>query len=296
MTESAYTSSPVVRCRTALPLIFVLALVALAPNESVACHRDNIPHGKDTDCSPPDGGDGGHNTGGGGGQGGFGELGNACLNLPEMGPSADNGTIANDGVSVYCHGQDGQISVPKRFRIDTKKFNGNDSSYWVDADCGHTWCGGDQELKIFQSQLWYNHDGTLYNPDNVPGDFNGIELNFQEMVAGDIERASMSVAAVDKDYRLVFGKNSGGSFRCQSDANTGPIWVKCELDSNQDELCDRWTISTSDLSGSSSSDDARACLKERDVEVAWGVVADFEMDVCVLGAGLAECPDSAWTQ
>jgi hypothetical protein len=294
MYESADTSSTVVRCRTALPLIFVLALMALAPNESAACHRDNIPHGKDTDCGPPDGGDSGQNTGGG--KGGFGELGNACLNLPEMDPSADSGTIANDGVSVYCHGEDGQISVPKRFRIDTKKFNGNDSSYWVNADCGHVWCGGDQELKIFQSQLWYNQDGTLYNPDNVPGDFNGKELNFQEMGVGDVERASMSVAAVDKDYRLVFGKNSGGSVRCQSDTNTGPIWVRCETDSNQDGLCDRWTVSTQDLSGSASSDDARACLKERDVEVAWDVVADFEMDVCVLGGGLAACPDPAWTQ
>jgi hypothetical protein len=268
MIESAYRSSPVLCFRTALSLALILALIAVMPNESAACHRDNAPHGKDMECGAPGGGDGGQNTGGGGGKGGFGELGNACLHLPEIGPDAYEGTIANDGVSVYCHGEDGQISVPKRFRIDTKKFN--------------------------ESQLWYNQDGTLYNPDEVPGDFNGKELNFQEMGVGDVERASMSVAAVDNDYRLIFGKNSGGSFRCETDANTGPVWVKCEADSNEDGFCDRWTVSTSDLSDQPFPDDARGCLKERDVEVAWGVVANFEMDVCVLGGGLAECPDSAW--
>ena len=107
----------------------------------------------------------------------------------------------------------------------------------------------------------------------------------------------MSVAAADKNYRLLFAKDSGGSFRCEGvldSDETGPVWVKCDDDTNNDGLCDRWTISTADLTLGPDElpSPARACLKERDVLVNTGVRADFEMKVCVLG--LEGCPDPAW--
>ena len=38
-------------------------------------------------------------------------------------------------IFTYCNGTDGQISIPSLLRMDTKKFNGNDRAYLIDATC-----------------------------------------------------------------------------------------------------------------------------------------------------------------
>ena len=75
--------------------IFLLASIFLAPQL----------------CEAAKGG-----QGQGGGKGGAGEDGTACYTFDI------NEEISHDGNPEYCHGVDGQATVPSRFRIDLKKF------------------------------------------------------------------------------------------------------------------------------------------------------------------------------
>lgn len=216
----------------------------------------------------------------GGGKGGFGDAGNGCVAFANA-PGA--GTIHDDGGGAYCNGSDGQVSVPKRLRMDTKKFNRNARTYWVDAMClggqspGDAFCSDAVSADVFQSQMEYQWvDGAL-----VPTD----ELDFQAMTPGEVTRVSL---AVDVGFKrqLRYGNENGVRVNCPAGTSGEPVWVGCEDDFNGDGFCDLWTLSTNSLDGSGAPP-ARACLMNESSVVDGDVQAEFTLGVCVLGVS---CP------
>lgn len=219
-------------------------------------------------------------------KGGFGDVGNGCVAFQ---PGGGEGTIHEDVDEAYCNGTDGQVSMPKRLRMDTKKFNSNERVYLVEATCAHSFCAGEREAEVFQSQLRYTWDdavGAL-----VPQEDD--ELDFQAMSIGEIARVSMSIAAGRK-LRLKFGNEHGLRVQCPAgtagEPTGGPLWARCEADDNGDGFCDLWTVTTLNLERVDDNDepDARACLVNHHGKLLDGnVQADFILDVCVLGVS---CP------
>lgn len=240
----------------------------------------------------------------------MGELGNACaefLPVPNADPDEKWGTIYDDGFGEYCNGTDGQVSIPTRFRMDSKKWNKEGRKYFVDAVCLEpeseqqpTLCDGAAEISAIQSQIKYNCvevcSGTPLQCE-CRWDLAGadVELHFQEMTPNEVARVSMSVL-VGKQRHLHFGDDQDFSrAKCppgENDVVYGePVWVRCDSNTNpeDDELCDRWTVSTFKLQPGSPGIDfelsAHACLIEGVSGVpTWeNVQADFILDVCVLG-------------
>lgn len=223
---------------------------------------------------------------GGGGTGGFGQLGNGCvtfLNAPDF------GTFHDDGGGSYCNGTDGQVSVPKRFRLDTKKFNRNDRAYLLDAECssgtatGWSACDGQVEVGILQSQLRYEVIGGELVATS--------ELDFQSLQVGEIARVSLDLPVADSQ-RLKFGNENDPQVNCNEPANSAPVWISCDDDFNGDGFCDLWTVTTMNLGGPDTlpgEGDARACLKDTGAGVTLDgdVIADFMLELCVLGV---TCP------
>jgi hypothetical protein len=219
--------------------------------------------------------------------GGFGELGNGCVAFDSP---ATLGTFHEDGGGAYCNGTDGQVSVPRRLRLDTTKFNGNDRKYFLDAeDCeaNSTVCKGTVEVEVLQSQLRHRLiDGELVATGEE-------ELDFQGMTIGEIARVSVDLA-IGKDTRVLFGNDSGDRMRCPAPSQAAPVWVSCDDDFNNDGFCDLWTVSTENLGGPDALPDegnAQACLKQSvkrsQVLLDGEITADFTMGVCVLGVS---CP------
>lgn len=220
----------------------------------------------------------GKGGGGGGDSGGFGELGNGCVAFES---AASPGTFHDDGGGAYCNGTDGQVSVPKRLRLDTKKFNSNNRKYYLDAVCAakSPACNGTVDVEVLQSQLRHEWiDGQLVGTD---------ELDFQGMAEGEITRVSVDLE-IDRNTRLLFGNDSGDRMRCPAPSAAAPLWVQCLDDQNGDGFCDLWTLTTANLDGSAEPD-ARACLKNSKTGAVLDgeVTADFSMAVCVLGVS---CP------
>jgi hypothetical protein len=214
--------------------------------------------------------------------GGFGELGNGCVSFAS---GSDAGTFHDDDGGVYCNGSDGQVSVPKRLRLDSKKFNSNERSYWLDAICNDQTtpnaavCTGPVEVGALQTQLRHEWIGG----ELVPTD----ELDFQGMAPGEISRVSVDLY-IDRNTKVQFGNDNGLRVRCDG-ATAAPLWASCEADKNGDGFCDSWLLTTANLDGDLEPD-ARACLKNtRNGKVLDGdVTADFLLEVCVLGVDA--CP------
>lgn len=244
-----------------------IALAALIPTAAFA-HHCKGPHAGDPSCD----------SGGGGDTGGFGELGNGCVAFENP---ATLGTFHDDGGGAYCNGTDGQVSVPKRLRLDTKKFNRNNRKYLLDAICeaNSSVCDGTVEVGVLQSQLRHRWvDGQLVATGEE-------ELDFQGMAIGEIARVSVDLA-IGKHARVLWGNDSGDRMRCPPPSEAAPLWVQCLDDQNADGFCDLWTMTTANLDGSAESD-ARACLKESSVLLDGEITADFTMGICVLGVS---CP------
>lgn len=216
----------------------------------------------------------------GGGKGGFGDVGNGCIAFAST-PAA--GTIHDDGGGSYCNGSDGQVSVPKRLRMDTRKFNRNARIYWLDAIChggqspSDSSCLGPVSADVFQSQMEYQWVGGTLVPTE--------ELDFQAMTPGESARVSLAVDA-GSNRQLRFGNENGVRVNCPADTSGEPVWVSCEGDSNGDGFCDLWTLSTASLDGSGDPS-ARACLINESAVVDGDVQADFTLNICVLGVS---CP------
>lgn len=255
-------------------LLMSIVLAALLPSAAFAHH-----------CKGAHAGDPGCDSDGGGGAdaGGFGPLGTGCTVFENP---ATLGTFHDDGGGAYCHGTDGQVSVPKRFRLDTKKFNGNDRKYYLTADAcdaDSPVCDGTVEVGLLQSQLRHRWlDGELVATGEE-------ELDFQNMATGEIARVSVDLA-LGKSTRVLFGNDSGARMRCRAPSQAAPVWVECLGDSNLDGFCDLWVMTTHNLEGSAEPD-AQACLKEwvkqSEVLLDGEITADFTMDICVLGVS---CP------
>jgi hypothetical protein len=253
------------RARLTIQLI-ALSFAALF-STSVLAHHCQGGHANDPDCG---------GGGGGGGTGGFGDVGNGCVVFENP---ATLGTFHDDGGGAYCNGTDGQVSIPKRLRLDTKKFNRNDRQYLLDATCeaNSAVCDGTVEVGVLQSQLRHQWiDGQLVADD---------ELDFQGMAVGEIARVSVDLA-IGRDTRVLFGNDSGERMRCPAPSEAAPLWVQCLDDQNGDGFCDLWTMTTVNLEGSAEPD-ARACLKESSELLDGEISADFTMGICVLGVS---CP------
>ena len=235
------------------------------------------------------GGQGGGGNGGGD-KGGFGPLGDGCVTfLSGQGP----GRFSGDGRGIYCNGTDGQISVPVRLRLDTKKFNGNKRFYWVWGECSGAPVIGDQ--------LCDDDNPETTNGDEIAHAQMSIEsdLDMQAMGLGTFARVDMGIK-IDRTHFLYYD-----DILCNHPASPADrLWVRCDLDTNGDDLCDRWTVSTdsafpefTDENDSEfASNSARACLKTGAYAdfIDYDVIADFTMKVCVMGTGPTDPADELY--
>jgi hypothetical protein len=247
-------------------LILIGLLLALALGQAQA----GKPGGK------PTGGNGGS------GKGGFGDLGDGCLTF--QGDLAARGRIYSDGLGKYCNGTDGQISVPVLLRFDTKKFNRQKRFFTIHGDCSDV--NSTQDLCVSGANGLLLQMSDEANPD---GTSKLTTLNWTRMATGAVTRVEMGIK-IDNDHFLYFDDGQSGLCNHQ-DSQTGPVWVRCNGDANDDDLCDQWTVSTGDLNPGGSLE-THACFKAG----AYGefldpnVIADFTWGVCVMGLGINGCP------
>lgn len=263
------------RFKTLIAFLTAVAFAVLVPSTASA-HHCKGPHASAPECSSGGGG------GDGGGSGGFGELGNGCVAFEAGGLLGTLGTFHDDDRGAYCNGTDGQVSVPSRLRLDTKKFNSAARKYLLEAICeaNSSVCDRTVEVRVLQSQLLHRWiDGQLVATGQE-------ELDFQAMKIGDIERVSVDLA-IGKNTKVLFGNDTGDRMRCPSPSEAAPLWVQCLEDRNDDGFCDLWTMTTTNLDVGSAESDARACLTESSVMVDGEITADFTMGICVLGV---TCP------
>lgn len=180
--------------------------------------------------------------------------------------------IIGDGLGIYIHGTDGQITIPSRYLHSLSKFNTNDRIVFADP----TYVGGPPVLEspatvsTFQSGLEAYLDGTS----------TGKALIFKEMVpvVGYVSRVAMYVT-VGKQLRLLFGGETfdGPAGACP---DSDPLWVRVEAVDDLTGLCTAWTISTYDLRDVPLLPPARACLskfKAGQYENIGNLEADFEI-------------------
>lgn len=217
---------------------------------------------------------------GGSGKGGFGELGDGCVTF--LSQEAGQGKVYDDGRGSYCNGSDGQVSVPVRLRFDTKKFNPDDRYFRIWGSCIGE--GGDTDA-LCQSP---GVDGLMLN---VGGGASDPDWNWTTMAVKGERTARLGIK-IDNSHFLYYDPDQTGV--CMDNnfgVSAGPIYVRCDADTpvngTRDGLCDIWTISTAPDFRESGFDvgASSACYKSG----AYGgfynheVVADFTMEVCVMG-------------
>ena len=217
----------------------------------------------------------GNGGNGGGDKGGFGSLGDGCVTFLN---SQLPGTFSGDGSGIYCNGTDGQISVPVRLRLDTKKFNENDRFYWVWGNCSY---GSTEEICVVGAEMKNLQMGAEAEGN---GSTIGDGLDWTLMSPTDTTRVEMGIK-IDRTHFLYFDQ---GVLCNDPTSLAGPVWVRCDADKNEDSLCDRWTVSTDPafpVDGVYGGDAAHACLKTGAFGdfLDYNVIADFTMKVCVIG-------------
>jgi hypothetical protein len=257
--------------------------------------------GKPGGKPPKDGGDD---------KGGFGELGNGCVTFVE-GPdgSLPAPRIHDDSLSRrYCNGTDGQVSIPVRLRVDTKKFNKENRYYGFEYEnCDADWCDGGAKLargQMGNEFVWAEDPGDPNNEVLVLWE-GGLDMTLMPADPNDpafdsnsnVTRVGMGFF-IDNNHGLSFSNeyNDRGCFGDISDAE--PLWVRCDADVGggveggvevPDGLCDRWTVSTFPLSpngGFAAGPPVKACLKNGIfVMEDPSVTADFTIKICVMGTG-----------
>ena len=228
----------------------------------------------------------GNGGNGGGDKGGFGELGDGCLTFLNY---AGAGRIYDDERGSYCNGTAGQISVPVRLRFDTKKFNGDDRVFTIQASCSSA-------TDNVCSLVGTNGKTLQMSNEDFPGSpYSGLDWTLMD--AGGITRVEMGIK-IDRTHFLYFNEKDVcfDPDNPNDDVHGGPLWVRCDGDANDDTLCDQWTVSTDGSfptgAGPFAADSAKACLKSG----AFGnfldkdVIADFTWNVCVMGLGIPDCP------
>jgi hypothetical protein len=250
-------------------------------------------------------------------KGGFGELGNGCVTFVDgpdgSFPTPGTGRIHDDDSELslsrrYCNGTDGQVSIPVRLRVDTKKFNKENRYYGFEYDdCNAAdWCDG--SAKLARGQMGNEFVWVEYPEDSGDEQLVLLEggLDMTLMPAPEfgsnlnVTRVGMGFF-IDNNHGLSFSNeyNDRGCFGDISDAE--PLWVRCDadvgggVDGGPDGLCDRWTVSTFPLSPDpDDSNDGfvagglpvNACLKNGIfVMEEPSVRADFTIEVCVMGTG-----------
>lgn len=245
----------------------------------------------------------------GGDKGGFGELGNGCVTFVG-GPDENFQTGIHDDFESslsrrYCNGTDGQVSIPVRLRVDTKKFNKENRYYGFEYDLcnGADWCDGGAKLargQMGNEFVWAEDPAGSGNEVLVPWE-GGLDMTLMPApVFGsdlNVTRVGMGFS-IDNGHGLSFSNeyNDRGCFGDISDAE--PLWVRCDADVGggveggvevPDGLCDRWTVSTFPLSpygGFAGETPVKACLKNGIfVMEDPNVSADFTIEVCVMGTG-----------
>jgi hypothetical protein len=214
--------------------------------------------------------------GGGKGKGGLDAGETACSTFNDDSSTFE---IVSDNYTTYCHGTDGQISIPSRYRHDLKKFNSNDRKILVDPICH----GNDPDNPYLcltepaNGYIWQSIRGGDAN-----GEYTGFEFNFQEMLGGEVATMSLGIQ-IGKQQHIYFGEQGFGSngVDITFGTNSSPVWVKCVSQTNAP--CTAWIISTADLRpGPDPSPAARACMfdyKGGTTLVDSDVEADFEIFV-----------------
>jgi hypothetical protein len=238
---------------------------------------------------------------GGGGKGGFGELGNGCVTFIP-GPNTNSfDNIHDDGVNpTYCNGTDGQVSIPVRLRVDTKKFNKEGRYYgfaYEKCGIGESWCNGGAELARGQMGNEFVLDINL-DGEEVLVSNGGLDMTL--MTPQHVTRVGIGFF-IDNDHGLNFSSeyDEFGELNdraCFEDPDLGPsnaepLWVRCEADVDSDELCDLWTVSTFELlpGGGFGFGKAQACLKNGLFSMLDpNVDADFTISICVMGTGACQ--------
>lgn len=209
----------------------------------------------------------------GGGKGGE-DVTTGCLTYSDR--AGDE--IQSDGFipPEYCHGTDGQVTVPTLLRHDLKKFNGNGRTIIVDPYChdGGEFCfASPAEARILQSR------GEGY----FSGLYAGNDVKFPLMGDGEVTRVSLDFD-LGGQLHVYFGNGSfvnDSTQTCGLDPNSvaNPAWVRCEA--HDGTVCTEWTVSSDDLRVPlpATPDNARACLVKYKggTQVLDGdVEADFE--------------------
>jgi hypothetical protein len=238
--------------------------------------------------------------GGGSSKGGFGDLGDGCLTFVNPGnphgtvTDFDAGTVHDDDLGSYCNGTDGQVSVPWHLRFDTKKFNPQNRHFRIWGNCVGE--GGDTQALCQGPGV----DGLMLNLGVGPSD---SDWSWTQMSPDPANPTNTAVdrmgIKIDKSHFLYFDPNPTGV--CLDDTlavpeSIGLIHIRCNADANGDDLCDQWTISTDPAfptgNDTFSENSSRACFRAG----AYGsfynheVVADFTMEVCVMGSDFVGCP------
>jgi hypothetical protein len=179
---------------------------------------------------------------------------------------------------LYCHGTDGQISVPRLLRHDLKKFNGNGRTIIVDPYCHDTGAicfRNPAEARILQSR----------GEGDSAGNWAGNDLSFPAMGYLEVSRVSLDFD-LGKQRHIYFGN---GSFVDDATQACGPVtetearaaWIRCEAVDG--DTCTEWTVSSDDLRDPTADgypDNARACLvhwKGNAPIIDGNVEADFEI-------------------
>jgi hypothetical protein len=209
-------------------VIFLAAAILLAPSLSLAAK-------------------GGKGKGGGNSSE---DVGTGCLFYSD----APGDGITSDLGAVYCHGTDGQVTVPKRLRHDLKKFNENSRTIVVDPVC---WGG---ESVASGAYCFGSPANAIIVQSHGGGDADGIqlvsELNFPAMALNQVKRVALDFD-LGKQLHIYFGNatfDTGPTATC-SGTQAAPAWVTCDV--HDGTSCTAWTISSF---GPAPEDDALACL------------------------------------
>jgi hypothetical protein len=179
-------------------------------------------------------------------KGGFGDEGAGCASFRD---SFDD-SVRSDGGGVYCNGTDGQVSVPKRFRIDLKKFNSNKRTIIVEPYCA----GADGTLslclKSFQGEIVLQSLKEYVGGQEQDGD-----LDFQSIGLDETRHAGLTIAFQfnrKNSFALSYGNDTSSDFsRCPTFSASEPVSVTCTAVNPDSGNCAAWFV-----------EGGKACLKD----------------------------------
>lgn len=213
------------------------------------------------------------------GKGGFEEGATGCtlfLNATNHEIYSDDTIPTPTNSTVYCHGTDGQVSVPSRYRHDLKKFNTTvpRREVRVHPKCGDVSCPG----APYNGYIWQSYEFIVESRDPW--------AQLPAMTKNQVAEMSLGIQ-IGKQLHIYFGGQgiTGETSACK--ACGGPsdkVWVKCIEQKDESSPCTGWTITTDNLS-TATGPSSRACMIDYKggTNCISGVVeADFSIGVVAI--------------